>query len=115
MQWFGYNPNFGWNKFSDVEMSAISKEHINDARDTPGHHVAIDGGHRDVAKYLETWQYGEIEKSLPIIEYRFHSSGNEETGGCCVWLTACLLVNTVNIEKERTMRDYMDSHKSELR
>lgn len=94
IQWFGFNPNFGWKRFSEMAISSISKQHLDDARHAPGIHVNIAGGQRNVVKELETWRYGELNSILPKIEHCFRS--DSDTQGCCVWLTSCMLVNTVN-------------------
>ena len=122
MKWYGYNAYFKWRYYTDLEFSTIPKEHIMDARERAGSHVKIGGGHPYqetaggrgyVPKLLETWSYGIQGTFFPRIKPKFRF--NKENGGCCVWLSACMLVNTFDSLLADNMIQYMKNNKEKVR
>lgn len=56
-----------------------------------------------------------IQIVMPKIEHCFRPSSYVDMNECCVWLTACMLVNRVDKKKANDMVVYMTNHNEECK
>ena len=110
-RWFGFNVHFGWKEYDEHSISGIPSKIILEARKHIGQIIPIAAGCRNVSnKKLELWRPNNILEDFPRIPHRFRVNEHPEMNQCCVWLSACLLVNNVDMKQATVMLEDMKNN-----
>lgn len=67
-------------------------------------------GHRQPIKKLEMWA-PNVVTNLPKVKHTFRIGCSKDYGACCVWISACMLVDVDDPRKSAVMMDKMKESK----
>ena len=126
--------HFGWYKVDPNDHMDYPPTRVQLARENPGKEIMLtSGGHREVSASIEASSGNEIlvttsgqseSIDLPYIPVQFRQSTYDCNNGC-VWLSACLLINSVDsilankmisrYENDEVMFEWLDIFKRQKR
>lgn len=94
--------------YDEYAMAGIPSSILLEARTNHGYIIPIPAGYRKPSKTLELWE--PIGQLLPRIDSRLRVNKHTDLIGCCVWLSACLLVNVLDKTTATKMHEYMKTN-----
>ena len=122
LTWWGFNPHFGWSKFPEAAFMELDINSLRTAKFCVGLITSIGGGHRKRRKRtvctkvvdnnclshpLDTWSSNVHEYKFPRIGHIFQRGKRGIDDHCCVWISACMLVNLDDQTLAKTMMEFM--------